>query len=64
MDEAGTNNWYKIDIENLVLSNMIKAVTHGSLPSLLDSDDLRIGFKQYAPDPQNQPHLSNPSDFT
>ena len=45
MDEVGTDNWFKMDIDNLTLSNMIKALTNGKLPSPLDGDQLRIGFK-------------------
>ena len=47
MDELGTDNWFKLDIDNLTLANTVKAMTHGSLPSPLNSPTFSIGFKKY-----------------
>lgn len=47
MDELNpTNNYFKIDVENLTLPNLIQAMTHGALPSPLNSNILKIGFKE------------------
>ncbi|KAK6513807.1 hypothetical protein TWF506_008242 [Arthrobotrys conoides] len=40
------NSYFKMDIENLTLANLVKAMTHGQLPSPLDGDILRVGFKK------------------
>jgi hypothetical protein len=47
MDELNpTNNYFKVDVENLTLPSLIQAMTHGALPSPLNSNFLNIGFKE------------------
>lgn len=46
MDELGTNDWFKLDIDHLTLPNAVKALTHGNLPSALDSKWFVIGIQK------------------
>lgn len=44
-DEVGSDNWFKMDAHNMLLPTMIAAMTHGSLPSPLNTTAIKIGFK-------------------
>lgn len=47
MDELNpAANYFKLDIENLTLPNVVEALTHGSLPAPFNSPNLNIGIQE------------------